>query len=80
MNEKDMAELLAELREAVAGSDGLSDDDRARLEVLANKIEDEADESLLESVDDAVTRFGVEHGTVARVVNRIANALSAGGI
>lgn len=80
MNEKDMAELLEELREAVAGSDGLSDDDRGHLEALADKIEAEADESLLESIDDAVTRFGVEHGTVARVINRIANVLSAGGI
>jgi hypothetical protein len=80
MNEKDMVELLTELREAVAGSDGLSDDDRAHLEALADRIEAEADESVLESVDDAVIRFGVEHGTVARVVNRIANALSAGGI
>ncbi|MDG1367950.1 MAG: DUF4404 family protein [Acidimicrobiales bacterium] len=80
MNEKDMAALLVELREAVAGSEGLSDDDRAHLDVLADRIEAEADESVLESIDDAITRFGVEHGTVARVVNRIANALSAGGV
>lgn len=80
MNDKDMAELLAELRAAVAASDGLSSEDRDHLEALADKIEAEADESLLESVDDAVTRFEVEHAGVVRVIGRIADALSAGGI
>ncbi len=75
-----MAALLAELRKVVADSEGLSDDDRAHLDVLADRTEAEADESILKSIDDAITRLGVEHGAVARVVNRIANALSAGGI
>lgn len=80
MNPKDMAELLEELRVAVAESEGLSEEDRARLEALAREIEEEADESILESMDDAVTRFGVEHDSLARLINRIANSLSAGGI
>ena len=80
MNAKDMAELLEELRTAIAEADSLSDDDRAHLTGLADQIEEEADESLLESVDDAVNRFEVEHAGVVRVINRIADALSAGGI
>ena len=80
MNAKDMAELLDELRAAIAESDGLDDDDRAHLDALADKIEAEADESVLESMGDAVSRFEVEHSGVVRVINRISNALSAGGI
>ncbi|MEO0492106.1 MAG: DUF4404 family protein [Actinomycetota bacterium] len=80
MNQKDMAELIAELREALAASDGLADDERAELEALADKIEAEADESVLESMDDAVTRFEVEHSGLVRAIGRIADALSAGGI
>ena len=80
MNTKDMAELLEELRAAVAESEGLNDEERSHLGQLADKIEAEADESVLESIDDAVTRFEVEHSGVVRVINRIADALSAGGI
>lgn len=80
MNAKDMAELLDELRAAIAESGGLSDDDRAHLEALADKIEDESDESIIESMGDAINRFEVEHSGVVRVINRISNALSAGGI
>ena len=80
MNDKDMAELLEELRTSLADSEGLSDEDRAHLEALADKIEAEADESLLESVEDAVTRFEVENAGVVRIIGRIADALSAGGL
>ena len=80
MNAKDMAELLDELRAAIAESGGLDADDRAHLEALADRIEAEADESVLESMGDAVNRFEVEHSGVVRVINRISNALSAGGI
>lgn len=80
MNQKDMAELIDDLRQALAESEGLADEDRAQLEDLADKIEAEADESVLESIDDAVTRFEVEHSGLVRAIGRIADALSAGGL
>lgn len=86
MTDRDMSELLDELRKAIAEADGLAGDDRAELDQLIRRIEVEVDEAedddpnILDHIDDAVSRFEVEHVGLVQTINRIANALSAGGI
>lgn len=86
MSDKDVAELLEELRAAVAEAGGLADDDRNHLDDLIRRIEVEADEdedddpNIIEHIEDAVGRFETEHVDLVQTINRIANALSAGGI
>ncbi len=86
MNDEDVTELLDELRATIAQSEGLGDDDRDRLATLIGRIESEVDEdedddpNLLDHVSDAIGRFETEHVDLVATINRIANALSAGGI
>lgn len=86
MPDRDMSELLDELRGAIAEADGLAGDDRTELDRLVRRIEVEVDEeedddpNILDHIDDAISRFEVEHVGLVRTINRIANALSAGGI
>jgi ribosomal protein L12E/L44/L45/RPP1/RPP2 len=84
--DRDMDELLDELRSAIAAAGGLGDDDRAHLDELVRRIEVEADENedddpnLVESLEESLARFETEHLGLVQTINRIANALSAGGI
>jgi len=83
MSDKELSELVDELRATIAASEGLSDEDRSHLDGIVGRIEDEADdddEGIISSVEDAVARFEVEHVGLVRVINRIADALSAGGL
>ncbi|MEQ8842214.1 MAG: DUF4404 family protein [Acidimicrobiales bacterium] len=83
--DEDMDELLSQLRAAIAET-GLGDDDRGRLDDLVRRIESQADEdedddpNIFEHLDDALSRFEAEHTGLVHTINRIANALSAGGI
>ncbi|MEZ5246278.1 MAG: DUF4404 family protein [Acidimicrobiales bacterium] len=84
--DRDMEELLDELRSAIAAADGLGDDDRSHLAELVRRIEVEADENedddpnLIESLEESLSRFETEHLGLVQTFNRIANALSAGGL
>jgi Domain of unknown function (DUF4404) len=86
--EPELSELLDELRATIDGSESLSADDRARLDGLVARVDaaadedtdDEADESLFEQLDDALSRFQADHVALVGTINRIANVLSAGGI
>lgn len=83
MSDQDLEGLLDELRTAVTDTAGLADDDRTRLSGIIGRIEDAVEEErhgVLDQIEDAVHRFETEHVTVVDVLNRIANALSAGGI
>ncbi len=86
MSDKDVSELLEELRAAVAEAGGLADDDRNHLDELIRRIEVEADEeedddpNILDHIEDAIGRFEAEHVGLVQTINRVANALSAGGI
>ena len=81
MPDRDVSELLDELRTAIAEADGLAGDDRTQLDRLVRRIEVEDDDpNILDHIDDAISRFEVEHVGLVRTINRIANALSAGGI
>lgn len=81
-----MPALIDDLRTAIATADGLDDEERTELESLVRRIELEADEdedddpNILTHLDDALSRFQTEHVGLVRVINRIAGALSAGGI
>ncbi|GJM36808.1 MAG: hypothetical protein DHS20C19_01750 [Acidimicrobiales bacterium] len=85
-DDQDISDLLDELRSTIAAMDGVADDDRAQLDALVRRIETEADEdedddpNILEHLDDALSRFEAEHVGLVQTINRIANALSAGGI
>lgn len=84
--EKDLPELLEELRAAIAETSSLADIDRSHLDDLVRRVETQADENedddpnFLEHIDDAISRFEAEHIGLVATINRIANALSAGGI
>jgi ribosomal protein L12E/L44/L45/RPP1/RPP2 len=84
--DRDMEELLDELRSAIAAADGLSDEDRGHLAELLRRIEVEADEeedddpNIVEHLEESLSRFETEHLGLVQTINRIANALSAGGI
>ena len=83
MPEQELDELLEELRSTIAETDTLSDDDRTRLAGLMQRVEaaaDQDDDGLRDQLDDALSRFEVEHVGLVRTINRIANVLSAGGI
>jgi hypothetical protein len=55
------------------------DDLIRRIEVEADEDEDD-DPNIIEHIEDAVGRFETEHVDLVQTINRIANALSAGGI
>lgn len=86
VNDRDMTELLEELKSAIAEADGLAGDDRTHLDDLVRRIEVEADEdedddpNIIDHIEDAIGRFETEHVGLVQTINRIANALSAGGI
>lgn len=86
----ELEDLVTELRSTLAASDGLDEGQRAHLEDLAARIdrqvdrekaeEEDDDDNIVEHVGDAVDQFEVEHPGLVQTLNRIANALSAGGI
>jgi uncharacterized protein YdcH (DUF465 family) len=81
--ERELAELIENLRSAVAETETLSGEDRSRLDKLIERVEasaEEGDDSVLQHLDDARTRFETEHVDLLRIVNRIADVLGAGGI
>jgi len=86
VSDKEMSELLDELRSAIANADSLAGDDRTQLDELVRRIEVEADEdedddpNIVEHIEDAIGRFEAEHVGLVQTINRIANVLSAGGI
>ena len=86
MSDKEMSELLDELRSAIANADSLAGDDRTQLDELVRRIEVEADEdedddpNIVEHIEDAIGQFEAEHVGLVQTINRIANVLSAGGI
>ncbi len=83
---EDVAALLDQLRNVIAATGGLAEDDRGRLDDLVRRIEAQADENedddpnILEHLDDALSRFQADHVGLVQTINRIANVLSAGGI
>ncbi|MDW3217171.1 MAG: DUF4404 family protein [Acidimicrobiales bacterium] len=85
-DDQDISELLDELRSTIAATDGMTADDRRQLDALVRRIEVQADEdedddpNILDHLDDALSRFEAEHVGLVNTINRIANALSAGGI
>jgi ABC-type transporter Mla subunit MlaD len=82
VSDRDLDQLIDELRAAIAETSSLTADDRAHLDGLASEVEAAADgdEGVLEQIEDAVSRFETEHAGLVGIINRIANALSAGGI
>lgn len=83
MSDQDLDRLLDQLRAAVADTEGLADDDRARLSRIIGRIDEaveEEEQGVVEQIEDAVHRFESDHLSLVEVLNRIANALSAGGI
>lgn len=83
VSDRDLDRLIDELRAAIADTSSLTPDDRARLDGLASRVEaaaDEEDEGVLDHIEEAVGRFETEHAGLVGIINRIANALSAGGI
>ena len=84
--DRDMEELLDELRSAIAATTSLGDEDRSHLDELVRRIEVEADENedddpnIVEHLEESLSRFETEHLGLVDTINRIANALSAGGI
>ena len=85
-DDRDMDELLDELRTAIAAAGGLREEDRSHLDELVRRIELEADEdedddpNIIEHLEESLSRFETEHVGLVQTINRIANALSAGGI
>ena len=81
-----MEALLAELRSAIAETASLRDEDLSHLDELVRRIEVEADENedddpnIIEHLEESLSRFETEHVGLVQTINRIANALSAGGI
>lgn len=83
MTDHELDRLLDELRAALDEASGLTDDDRDRLTGIVGRIDDATDDEphgVVDQIEDAVHRFETEHVTLVSVLNRIANALSAGGI
>ena len=83
MAEHDLERLLGELRSTIEESQSLEADERQKLETLATRIEEQADEErhgLIDQLGDAVENFETVHPSLTQTLNRIANALSAGGI
>lgn len=83
VSDRDLDRLIDELRTAIADTSSLTTDDRVHLDELASKVEaaaEEEDEGVLEQIEEAVGRFETEHAGLVGIINRIANALSAGGI
>jgi predicted Zn-dependent protease len=86
--ERELAELIENLRSAIAETGTLSGEDRSRLDNLIKQVEAAAEEeaaendndSVLQHLDDARTRFETDHVDLMRIVNRIADILGAGGI
>lgn len=85
-DDRDMDELLDELRAAIAAAGGLAEEDRTHLDELVRRIEIESDEdedddpNIIEHLEESLARFETEHVGLVQTINRIANALSAGGI
>jgi len=86
--ERELAELIENLRSAVAETETLSGEDRSRLDNLIERVEasaeeaaaEEGDDTVLQHLDDARTRFETDHVDLMRIVNRIADVLGAGGL
>jgi uncharacterized coiled-coil protein SlyX len=86
--ERELAELIENLRSAIAETETLSTEDRSRLDNLIERVEasaeeaaaEEDDDSVLQHLDDARTRFATDHVDLMRIVNRIADVLGAGGL
>ncbi len=85
MNEQeqqDLGALIEQLRSVIDESKSLSNEDRTRLETLMARVETRADEDegIVDHLEDALSQFETEHLDLVRIINRIANVLSAGGI
>ncbi len=83
MTDHELDRLLDELRAALEGTAGLADADRDRLAGIIGRIDEAVDDEpqgVVDQIEDAVHRFETEHVTLVGILNRIANALSAGGI
>ncbi len=86
MPRKTLQHALDELHHQLENTDDIAPPDRAALERVRDELdlllepEAEDPENLAEQVDDAVTRFEVEHPKLTEIMNRIAHALAGMGI
>jgi ABC-type transporter Mla subunit MlaD len=82
VTEHELGALINELRTVIDESKSLSDEDRTRLNDLMSRVETGADEDdgIVDHLEDALSQFETEHIDLVRIINRIANVLSAGGI
>ncbi len=75
--------LIGELRAAVESSASLPTGERQHLLELVGRVESRVIEEhggLVDQIEDAVSRFETDHVALVGTLNRVANALSAGGI
>ncbi len=75
--------LIGELKAAVNDSVSLATDERQHLLGLVGQVESRVTEEhggLVDQIEDAVSRFETDHVALVGTLNRVANALSAGGI
>ena len=83
MSDHDLEQLVHELRTAIADSDSLADHDRARIDGLVERLEtgiEDEHEGIVDHIEDSVHHFETDHPVLVETLNRIANALSAGGL
>ena len=78
-----LGELLAQLKDAIAASEGGADND-AELARLAGAVErrlsDDDREGVVDELRGEVTRFEASHPGLAAAIGRAADALSAIGL
>jgi hypothetical protein len=77
-----LAELLADLREAIDKAEQTGDkDELARLvDELDRRLNEDDDEGLVDELRDEVTKWEAEHPRLAAAIGRAADALSALGL
>ncbi len=83
MSDEVLQSLIDQLRSAVTGSGSLIDPDREQILELVERLERRVSDEhggLVEQIEDAVSRFETDHVALVATLNRVANALSAGGI
>jgi phage shock protein A len=87
MPKQQMEELLAQLREEVAGSRELTEGQRARMDALQTQIEERlaadealADSSLGDHLRSQIDEFHRAHPTLTMVLGRILDHLNKMGI
>lgn len=83
MTDETLVQLLNELRTTIERSETMPDEERERLENLADRIENRVDseqEGIIDHIGDSVGLFETDHPDLVRTLNRIAQTLNAAGI